>query len=147
MPDDSKTFCAMQVPTKEMKGSFSDWLFHLAAGFGSLVYVFIKPEKKWWLNAAKFGIGYLSAIFTAPLILGIFQYFFNFSQESFEAYLPASGFVTGVLSMTFFEAMIAWIRGDLRPLLTQIIESWLKRKNSTGDVQTNETENTDGNTA
>lgn len=111
-----------------MKDSLADWMFHAAAIFGSAVYVLMKPDPKWHQNAIKFGIGYVCAMFTSPIILSIFQYFFRFSAESFESYLPACGFVTGVLGMTFYEAVQRWMHGDLGPLLTKIIESWLKRK-------------------
>jgi len=111
-----------------MKSNFTDWMFHLAAGIGSLVYVLIKPDKTWWLNVVKFLIGYLCALFTSPLFLSVFQYFFEFSTETFDSYLPATGFVTGVLGMTFFESLVRWVRGDMGTLLTEIVKSWLKKK-------------------
>lgn len=111
-----------------MRDSLGNWLFHLAALFGSAVYVLIKPDKKWHQNVIKFAIGYVCAMFSSHVILSIFQYFFGFSGDAFDSYLPATGFVTGVLGMTFYEAVVRWIRGDMGSLLTEIIKSWLKRK-------------------
>lgn len=111
-----------------MKDSLTNWFFHVAVAIGAAVYVLIKPHKTWWLNVVKFLIGYCCALFTSNLVLSVFQYFFAFSQETFDQYLPAVGFINGVLGMTFFEALVRWMRGDMGGLLTEIIKSWLKRK-------------------
>lgn len=111
-----------------MKEWLGDAFFHTAAAVGSAAYVLMKPDKRWWQNVVKFAIGYVCAMFTSPMILGVFQWFFQFSNESFEAYLPACGFVTGVLGMTLYETVLRWIRGEMGPLLTEVLKSWLKRK-------------------
>lgn len=123
----------------EMNNTISDWLFHAASAVGSLVYVLIRPDSKWWLNITKWLIGYSAAIFISPLVLAIFQYLFKFSGETYQVY--AIGYITGVLGMTFFEAVQKWLNGEFGMLLTEIIKSWLKRPGSSSTNAGGETEN------
>ena len=111
-----------------MKDAIGNWLFHLAAAFGSAVYVLMKPDEKWARNIVKFVIGYLCAMFTSSLLLSVFQWFFGFTPESYDNHLAATGFITGVLGMTFYDTVATWIQSDLRPILADIVKSWLKKK-------------------
>lgn len=111
-----------------MRNTLNDWFFHLAAMIGSGVYIVTKPDKNFWLNFAKFLVGYLCSLFTAPAVMAILQWFFSFTDESFVDYLPAAGFVIGVLGMTLFDSVIHWLRGDFGGVLTEVIRSWLVRR-------------------